>query len=64
MKMTIELDDVLLERAKELTGIQDHAELGRTGLELLVARESAQRLATLGGTQPRLRDIPRRRSSK
>jgi hypothetical protein len=55
------IDPSLLERAKELTGIDEKTALVRAGLEALVARESARRLAALGGSQPKLASIPRRR---
>jgi hypothetical protein len=52
----------LLKRARELTGIQEKTALVRAGLEALISREAAKRLATLGGTQPKISCIPRRRS--
>jgi Arc/MetJ family transcription regulator len=61
MRTTLNIDDDLLKRAKALTGIQEKTALVRAGLEALVAREAARRLARLGGTQPKLADIPRRR---
>ena len=64
MKTTITLDDALLERAEELTGITDKTDLAREGLRALIERESARKLARLGGSQPQLRPIPRRRSVK
>lgn len=62
MRTTLNLDDTLLDRARELTGIQEKTALVRAGLEALIAKESALRLARLGGTEPELQDIPRRRS--
>ena len=64
MKTTITVDDALLERAEELTGITDKTDLAREGLRALIERESARKLAQLGGSQPQLRPIPRRRSVK
>ena len=61
MRTTLNIDDSLLERAKALTGIQEKTALVRAGLEALIAREAGKRLAKLGGTQPKLTDIPRRR---
>jgi Bacterial antitoxin of type II TA system, VapB len=61
MRATLIIDEKLLRRARELTGIQDNAALVRAGLEALIAREVAKRVALLGGTQPKLSDIPRRR---
>jgi Arc/MetJ family transcription regulator len=62
MRTTLIIDEKLLERAREMTGIQEKTALVRAGLEALIAREAAKRLAALGGTQPKLLDIPRRRS--
>jgi Arc/MetJ family transcription regulator len=63
MRTTLIIDDSLLERARSLTGIQEKTALVRAGLEALIAREAARRLAALGGTQPKMSDIPRRRSA-
>jgi len=60
MRTTLALDDELLSRAQELTGVQEKSVLVREGLKALIERESARRLARLGGTQPDLR-APRRR---
>jgi Arc/MetJ family transcription regulator len=62
MRTTLILDDELLERAKEATGLKEKTALVHAGLEALIAREAARRLAALGGTEPQLRPIPRRRS--
>jgi Arc/MetJ family transcription regulator len=62
MRTTLNLDETLIDRARELTGIHEKTALVRAGLEALIAKESALRLARLGGTEPQLRDIPRRRS--
>ena len=64
MKTTLNIDDNLLRRAAELTGIKEKTSLVRLGLEALIARESARRLAALGGTEKQLRPIPRRRSHR
>lgn len=56
------IDEALVERARELTGIQEKTALVREGLEALIAREAGKRLAALGGTQPKLKDVPRRRT--
>jgi hypothetical protein len=61
MRTTLILDPRLLERARELTGIQEKTALIHAGLEALIAREAGKRLAALGGTQPNLADVPRRR---
>jgi Arc/MetJ family transcription regulator len=63
MRTTINIDDEILSRASELTGIKEKTALVRMGLEYLIARESAKRLAKLGGTAKDLRPIPRRRSN-
>ena len=61
MRTTLNIEDELLARAAELTGIKEKTSLVRLGLEALIARESAKRLATLGGTEKNLEMIPRRR---
>ena len=61
MRTTINLDDALLDRARELSGLKERSTLLREALEALIQRESARRLARLGGTQSRLRAPPRRR---
>lgn len=63
MRTTLIIDERLMDRARELTGIQEKTALVREGLTALIARETGKRLAALGGTQPKLLDIPRRRSS-
>ncbi|MCV9998103.1 type II toxin-antitoxin system VapB family antitoxin [Pararhizobium sp. YC-54] len=64
MRTTIVLDDELLARAQELTGIEEKGALIREALKSLIEREAARRLALLGGSEPDLEYIPRRRSSK
>jgi Arc/MetJ family transcription regulator len=64
MRTTLNINETLLERAAELTGIKEKTALIHAGLEALIARESSRRLAALGGTQKDLKPIPRRRSSK
>jgi Arc/MetJ family transcription regulator len=61
MRTTLNIEDDLLARAAELTGIKEKTSLVRLGLQALIARESAQRLAALGGTEEQLVRIPRRR---
>ena len=56
------VDDSLLEQAARLTGVSEKTTLIRLGLEALIARESARRLAALGGSEKMLRRVPRRRS--
>jgi len=62
MRTTLNLDDELVNQAKDLTGIKEKTALLHAGLQALVAKEAARRLAALGGSSPRLRPIPRRRS--
>jgi len=62
MRTTLNLDDELLARAARLSGIREKTALLHAGLEALIARESARRLAALGGSERRLAPIPRRRS--
>ncbi len=61
MRTTLIIDAELIERARGLTGIREKTALVRAGLEALIARESGKRLAALGGTQPKVSSIPRRR---
>ena len=61
MRTTLTLDDELLAKALELTGVPDRSTVLHEGLKALIQRESARRLSKLGGTQPRLAPIPRRR---
>lgn len=61
MRTTLILDDALVAEARELTGIDEKTALVRAGLEALIQREAARRLAALGGTMPDLEPIPRRR---
>lgn len=61
MRTTVTIDDELLAAAQEYTGIEERSTLIRMGLEYLVEREAARRLARLGGTEPGLEYIPRRR---
>lgn len=63
MRTTVTLDDELLAKAAELTGVHVRAALIRDGLEALIRIESARRLAALGGTDPAAEAAPRRRSS-
>ena len=61
MRTTLNIEDELLAKAAELTGIKEKTSLVRLGLEALIARESAKRLAALAGTEKQLEMIPRRR---
>jgi Arc/MetJ family transcription regulator len=62
MRTTINLDDALLEQAQALSGVQERSALLREALTALIQRESARRLAQLGGSQPDLSPVPRRRT--
>ena len=61
MRTTLNIDDELVEQAARLTGIREKTALVREGLQALIQRESARRLAKLGGKEPRLKPIGRRR---
>jgi len=61
MKATVNIDDRLLEQAQRLTGLKTRSALIREGMRALIERESARRLARLGGTEPQLKSVPRRR---
>lgn len=60
MRTTLTMDDALLAKAEELTGIHERTALVREALTVLVQRETARRLARLGGSEPGLRTVPRR----
>jgi hypothetical protein len=60
MRTTLNIEDSLLDKASKMTGIKEKTTLVRLGLEALIARESAKRLAKLGGTEKQLKPIPRR----
>ena len=61
MRTTLNIENALVERASELTGIKEKTTLVKLGLEALIAKESAKRLARLGGTEKQLKVVPRRR---
>jgi Arc/MetJ family transcription regulator len=63
MRITLNIDEQLLEQAAQLTGVSEKTALVRSGLEALIALESARQLARLGGTEKDLRAVPRRRSA-
>ena len=64
MRTTINIDDYLLREAQRLSGLKEKTAVVHAGLEALIARESARRLARLGGSEKQLRSVPRRRRSK
>ena len=64
MRTTLNIDDDLLKEATRLSGIGEKTAVVRAGLQALIARESARRLAALGGSEPGIRQIRRRRSQR
>ena len=63
MRTTLNIEDSLMDKASKMTGIKEKTTLVKLGLEALIARESARRLARLGGTQKQLKTIPRKRGA-
>ncbi len=63
MRTTLNIEDTLIDKAIKITGIKEKTTLVKLGLEALIARESARRLAKLGGTQKQLQAIPRRKGA-
>ena len=63
MRTTINIDEELLAKASKLVGPLDRSALVHEGLKSLIERESARRLARLGGSQPELKAAPRRRAA-
>ncbi len=61
MRTTLALDDELIAKAQEFTGLKEKTALVREALKALIERESAKRLARLGGSEPALEAAPRRR---
>ncbi len=64
MRASIEIDDTLLAQAQDITGLTDISAVIHQALKALVEREAARRLARLGGTEPGLKPVPRRRPKK
>jgi Arc/MetJ family transcription regulator len=64
MRTTLNIDDRLLTEAQRLTGLKVKTAVLHAGLEALIARESARRLAALGGRERRLKSIRRRRPAR
>ena len=64
MRTTIALDDDLVAQAQAFTGHSEKSSLVREALKALIERESARRLARLGGTEPKLKAPPRRRTDR
>lgn len=63
MRTTLNIDDQLLAEAQRMTGLMERTALVREGLRALIERESARRLARLGGSEPQLESVPRRQSA-
>jgi Arc/MetJ family transcription regulator len=64
MRTTLALDDDLLSKAQALTGVSEKSALVREALRALIQRESAKRLALLGGSEPQLENVPRRQTEQ
>ena len=64
MRTTLILDDDLVAKARGATGVQEKTALVHEGLRALIARESARKLAALGGSESHLRAIARRRTTR
>ncbi len=64
MRTTLNIDDQLLAEAQRITGMKEKAALVREGLHALIERESARRLAKLGGSEPQLKSISRCRTDE
>jgi Arc/MetJ family transcription regulator len=64
MRTTIALDDDLVKTATEYTGLTEKTALLREALRALIHREASRRMALLGGTEPNMKQIPRRRPAK
>lgn len=62
MRTTLNIDDQLLVEAQGMTGLTEKTALVREALKALIERESARRLARLGGSEPQLQAVPRRQS--
>ncbi len=62
MRTTLNIDDQLLDEAQRITGMTEKAALVREGLRALIERESARRLARLGGSEPPLESVSRRQT--
>ncbi len=62
MRTTLNIEDELLAKAQRVSGLKERTALVREGLKALIERESAKRLAQLGGPEPQLQPVPRRQS--
>ncbi len=64
MRTTVTIDDDLLAKALQISGLEGNAAVLREGLRALIERESARRLARLGGSDPKVKPVPRRRPTR
>lgn len=62
MRTTLNIDEILVKKASKLSGIKEKTALVRAGLEALIAQQSSKRLALLGGSEPQLKSVKRRKS--
>jgi len=62
MRTTLNIEDKLLKKASDLTGVKGKTSLVRMGLKALISLESSRRLAKLGGTEKDIITVPRRRA--
>lgn len=62
MRITINIDEDLLDKAQRISGLKERTALVHEGLRALIQRESARRLARLGGTERKLKPVPRRKT--
>lgn len=60
MRTTLNIEDELFAKAQQVSGLKERSALVREGLKALIERESARRLAQLGGSEPQLQSVPRR----
>lgn len=61
MRTTLNIDEYLVKKAAQLSGIREKTALVKAGLEALIAQQSSKRLAKLGGSEPNVRPIQRRK---
>jgi Arc/MetJ family transcription regulator len=64
MRTTLALDDELVAKAQAFTGLKEKSTLVREALKALIERETARRLARLGGSEPAIESPPRRRPAR
>jgi Arc/MetJ family transcription regulator len=64
MRTTLALDDELVAKAQAFTGLKEKSSLVREALKALIEREGARRLARLGGSEPEIEAVTRRRPTR